>query len=125
MTTYNIVTEHIAQIIVSFVIGVAGIAVGFFKGRKKRIAGVKTEEGDALKGIQESYDILVAHVNTKIKDISVELSEVKSENIKQREELRKLQSDNRKMHNKISELIKENANWKIENNRLQQLLRDK
>jgi septal ring factor EnvC (AmiA/AmiB activator) len=88
--------------------GLLGSVIAFFGGRKLKQTEHKNKEANALQSMQETYDKWTADTNKQIDVLMSELTDVKKENIAQREDLRLLHKDNRSLHNQLTALSKEN-----------------
>ena len=84
----------------------------FFKGRKQLQSDNKKSEAGALESTQSVYDTLTRHMEKSLNDMKEEIKDVKTENVEQRKEMRKLQADNRNLHIEISNMMKENNELK-------------
>jgi predicted RNase H-like nuclease (RuvC/YqgF family) len=100
--------------IIAAVLGLSGSGglIGFLAGKKEQKSKAKKTEADALTSTQSVYDMLTKHMEEALKEMRLEISDLKKENIEQRKEMRVLHSDNRKLHLEVSNMHKENNELK-------------
>ena len=77
------IIESLPQII-SYLFGAGGV-LALFQGRKERKISIKSQEADAIQGLQQAYANFIKHSNELIDDLKVEVKELKQQIDRQEE----------------------------------------